>query len=270
MVNNIFKKDDARYLVRFDDICPTMNWAVWNAIETHLVAHQVLPILAVVPDNQDANLVVDPPRENFWDQVRRWQQQGYCIALHGYQHRYVNKNPGILRLTNNSEFAGLPRTEQKDKLSRGIEIFSKKGVRVDAWVAPSHSFDRVTVEVLAELGVTVISDGLQRLPFTDSRGVTWIPQQLWNFALRSAGVWTVCYHHNKWTDQQIEEFKNNLDQYDGKMTDVATVIEQYSGRKASVVDWWQAFSDWAWNHYLVPIRTRVQPLKRVCLSLWRK
>ncbi len=93
---------DARYLIRFDDICPTMNWAVWDSIEEYLIRYRVRPILAVVPDNQDPNLVIDPPRDDFWERVRHWQRMGYSIALHGYQHRYVSSNAGLLLLNHQS------------------------------------------------------------------------------------------------------------------------------------------------------------------------
>ncbi len=43
----------ARYLIRFDDICPTMNWTIWEQVEQVLRTYHVQPILAVVPDNQD-------------------------------------------------------------------------------------------------------------------------------------------------------------------------------------------------------------------------
>ena len=155
---------DGRYLIRFDDICPTMNWTVWDVIESHLVRRSIRPILAVVPDNRDPKLIVDGARPDFWERVRSWQEAGYAIAAHGYQHRYVNKNAGLMRLNPQSEFAGLPRNAQEAKLRAGLEIFAKYGVRADAWVAPAHSFDRTTVDVLADLGVSVISDGLWPWP----------------------------------------------------------------------------------------------------------
>ena len=46
----------ATYLVRFDDICPTMNWEAWEQVENVLVSEGIRPILAVVPDNRDENL----------------------------------------------------------------------------------------------------------------------------------------------------------------------------------------------------------------------
>lgn len=241
---------DCRYLLRFDDICPTMNWAVWEAIEAHLVRCGVKPILAVVPDNRDPRLMVDPPRADFWIRVRRWQALGYTIALHGYQHRYVNRNAGILGLARQSEFAGLPRSEQEAKLRSALAIFAEQGIRADAWVAPSHSFDSVTVEVLAALGVTVISDGLWPWPFTRA-GVTWIPQQLWRFKPKSVGIWTVCNHHNGWSGRRVEQFGETLDSYASRMTDVATVLGTHVGRRLSLSDRWRGFAEFVWTHRIV-------------------
>ncbi len=254
----VSRKVVPRYLIRFDDICPTMDWEVWDIIEAHLNQYQVRPLLAVVPDNCDPFLIIGPPREDFWAHVRNWQSKGYTIALHGYQHRYVNKNGGLLGITYQSEFAGLLYSEQKAKLQSGYEIFTENGVRVDAWIAPSHSFDKITVEILAELGITVISDGLHCFPFTDALGITWIPQQLWNFAPQSAGIWTVCYHHNNWTAQMVSEFTENLEHYAADITDVTTVIGHYAGRKATLVNHVESYFYWIWNHYLAPIKGRVR------------
>ena len=66
----------SRYLIRFDDICPTMNWSVWESVESILLKYHIKPILAVVPDNQDPQLVVDAPRPDFWEKVRQWQSYG--------------------------------------------------------------------------------------------------------------------------------------------------------------------------------------------------
>jgi len=243
---------NARYLLRFDDICPTMNWTIWEAIEEQLVRYNTRPILAVVPDNRDPKLMVDNPRADFWDRVRKWQSMGYTIALHGYQHVYVNQKPGLMGLTNQSEFAGLPRAEQEAKLKKGLEIFAQQGVRVDAWVAPSHSFDRTTVSVLSELGVKVISDGLWPWPFTERSGVTWIPQQLWTFRRRPAGVWTVCNHHNSWTQRDVEKLGEKLATFEAEMTDLATMAREYATRRITLLDRLKAFHRLMWNHRLRP------------------
>jgi len=241
-----------QYILRFDDICPTMNWAVWERIEDGLRQYNVRPILAVVPDNHDPKLMVDSPRPDFWERVRQWQADGYTIALHGYQHLYVNRNWGLMKLTPQSEFAGVSREEQEAKLRAALAIFSREGVRAECWVAPAHSFDRTTVAVLAELGVRVISDGLEPLPYRDSRGVIWVPQQLWNFRRKPAGVWTVCQHHNGWSEEDCDRFLRNLATFAPQMSDLSAIAASYGTRKRTLSDRAIAVADLLWNHRLRP------------------
>lgn len=229
-----------------------MNWAVWEAIEQNLVLHDVRPILAVVPDNRDQKLMCDPPVPDFWDRVRKWQNKGYSIALHGYQHVYVNRNKGMLRLTPNSEFAGLSYRDQEAKLRQGMAIFAEQGVKVDLWVAPSHSFDRITLQVLGELGVKVICDGLWPLPHTDGDGLFWVPQQLWTFQPKPAGIWTVCCHHNSWSENDVRAFGENLAAHADRMTDLRTVTQVYASRKLTLPDRASASGNLIWYHRIRP------------------
>lgn len=250
---------EARYLLRFDDLCPTMNWRVWDEIEAQLVRHGVRPILAVVPDNRDPKLVIDPPRQDFWERVRGWQAMGWTIALHGYQHLYVNQNPGLMKLTPQSEFAGLPRAVQEAKLRSGLAIFAEQGVRPDAWVAPSHSFDRTTIDLLGELGVPVISDGLGDLPFSLRGCITCIPQQLWDFRRRSSGIWTVCYHHNGWDAHRLERFCSILAMHAAEMTDVPSIVRAFGDRRRTLADRWSASWRLLWG---IRLRTMASRLLR--------
>ncbi len=233
---------DPRYILRFDDICPSMNWDVWEALEAQMIHHQVRPILAVVPENRDPKLIVGPSRPDFWDRVRGWQSRGWTIALHGYQHVYVNQNPGLMGLTHQSEFAGLTREVQAQKLRSGLAIFAAQGVRAEAWVAPSHSFDRTTVELLAEFGIPVISDGLWSWPFSDQDGITWIPQQLWGFKSKSTGIWTVCNHHNGWDDRRLAGFRTMLELHAAEMTDVPSIARLFGNRPQTLLN--RASASW--------------------------
>lgn len=222
--------------MRFDDICPTMNWKVWDEIEAHLAHHQIRPLLAVVPDNQDPKLMVDEARADFWDRVRGWQAQGWTIAMHGYQHLYVNQNPGIMGLEPKSEFAGLSYEAQEAKLRKGLAIFAHHGVRADAWIAPSHSFDQTTVDLLVAFGVPVISDGLWPWPFSDQGRITWIPAQHWDFKKCPRGIWTICYHHNAWEAPQMDKFRAVLTKHGPEITDVPTVARIFGSRNQTAAD----------------------------------
>jgi predicted deacetylase len=226
----------ARYLVRFDDICPTMNWRVWGDIERILVERRVRPILAVVPDNQDPGLCVDEPVADFWDRVRAWQARGWSIGLHGYQHRYVVPHAGILGLNAASEFAGLPRPEQRRKLELALAVFERERVRADAWIAPAHSFDDTTVDLLLELGLRCINDGFALQPYVDARGATWVPQQLWRFRRLPFGVWTVCLHPNRWTTRQLAGFADDIERWHPMTTELGAIVQSAPRRGRGRLD----------------------------------
>ncbi|HEY5914222.1 MAG TPA: DUF2334 domain-containing protein [Verrucomicrobiae bacterium] len=233
-----------------------MNWKVWSEIEEAFVARNLKPILAVVPDNQDPVLRVEPAVEDFWERVRKWEARGWTIALHGYQHRYVTCHPGVVTVRKKSEFAGVPAAEQEEKLRRGIEIFERHGLKSRVWIAPSNSFDATTVELLARFGLSMISDGNFKFPFVCRRNLFWIGQQLFSFRPAPPGVWTVCYHHNQWKAQDMQQFREDLDTYGVQIGSLEEVAKQWQGRR----------SRWSWFLCASP---RLSPfLVRVQLKLW--
>jgi peptidoglycan/xylan/chitin deacetylase (PgdA/CDA1 family) len=225
-----------KFLLRFDDMCPTINWDVWQKLEDVMVGEGVKPILSVIPDNQDPNLHECEPNERFWERVRVWQARGWTIGLHGYQHRYVSRNPGIVGLKPYSEFAGVPVEEQRAKLKQALEIFTREGVRPDCWVAPAHSFDENTVSILVSLGIRTISDGLTLYPHRDSQKVMWVPQQLWRFRAVPFGVWTICIHCKDDLYLDSNHFRRCIREYKHALTSLPEMVDAYSQRKSCWMD----------------------------------
>ena len=125
----------SRYILRFDDICPTMNWHVWSEIESILVNNHVKPILAVVPDNIDKNLVCEKSHSGFWDEVRKWKSFGWTIAMHGFQHNLDQVNGGILGISSLSEFAGLEYEIQKRRFCAGLKIMKNEFYLINTTVS---------------------------------------------------------------------------------------------------------------------------------------
>jgi predicted deacetylase len=214
----------ARYLVRFDDICSTMNWPMWQRVEKLLLKFAVRPLLAVVPENLDPNLNVHPPRGDFWEQVRTWQARGWTIGWHGYQHRYSTASGGIIGIHVGSEFADEKESVQREKLHAARRIFDEQRVVPEAWIAPGHSFDAVTVRLLPEFGIRVISDGYSWRPARRAECV-WVPQQLWRFHDLAFGTWTVCYHFNTWSEGAFRQFERDLEQYASRLTNLEEVLK---------------------------------------------
>lgn len=225
----------ARYLIRIDDICPTMNWSVWSRVEKILADAGVRPLLAVVPDNQDTLLKVDPPAADFWDRARAWQAQGWSIGLHGYRHLYATQDSGLIGRNSYSEFAGVPREEQRAKLRAGIEIFRSHGLTADAWIAPGHSFDATTVDLLPEIGIDTVSDGYALWPFREG-DMVWVPLQLGRFFDLPVGDWTVCLHINDWTDADVAKFGAEIAAYRPRITSLNELRATAHSRRRGLVD----------------------------------
>ena len=226
----------AQYLLRFDDICPTMNWRVWNEVEAILQEEKVRPIVAVVPDNQHELLRVGAAEPFFWDRVRGWQRRGWAVAMHGWQHRFVTKDAGLLGINKYSELAGLPREEQERKLRSGKAVFEREGIDPGMFVAPAHSFDEVTLQLLSDLGFRSLSDGFFPFPHRDRFGMLWIPQQLWSFRRRPLGIWTICFHINHWRPEDIAHFRTKIRDYREVISDVRAVAAEYGMRRRSPLD----------------------------------
>jgi predicted deacetylase len=227
----------AKYLLRFDDLSPSMNWNVWAKIEEALVRRRIQPLLAVVPDNRDPTLQVGAPVENFWQRVKGWHARGWTVCLHGFQHKYVTEHTGIVTTKTKSEFAGLPARDQEDKLRRGVEIFARQGIHPSVWIAPNHSFDSTTVALLPRFGIRIISDGRFRFPFVCSHQMFWVPQQLFQFRPAPAGIWTVCYHHNQWTPSMLSQFHRDLERYSEDIWPLEKVVETWRGRRSRGSSW---------------------------------
>ncbi|HXT00447.1 MAG TPA: DUF2334 domain-containing protein [Elusimicrobiota bacterium] len=226
----------ARYIIRFDDICPTIDWSAWEALEKTLAENGVKPIVAVIPENRDPEFMVGPADPGFWERVRRWQAAGWGIGVHGYEHRRLTENGGVMGINARSEFAGLGVAEQREKLVKSLAVFSREGVKPDVWVAPWHSFDAATGVILRELGVGVISDGFSLHPYRDGDGMVWVPQQLWRLRRMPFGVWTVCWHYSDWSPAGITALSRSLSEYRGAFLSLGEAVELYGRRRASVAD----------------------------------
>ena len=75
-------------LIRFDDIAPNMCWEMMDKCQELLDYYDLKPVMGVIPDNQDNELLKYPKRENFWETVKKWQFNNWSIAMHGYNHLY--------------------------------------------------------------------------------------------------------------------------------------------------------------------------------------
>jgi predicted deacetylase len=240
------------FLLRFDDICPTMNWRIWLEVDRLLLERNIKPIIAVIPSNKEQAFFIENEREDFWNYVKERQKIGWIIGVHGYQHLCVTRNGGILGINSCSEFAGLEEEEQEERIIRALEIFRANNVTPDLFIAPWHSFDYTTLRVLRKHGINVISDGFSLYPFVHY-GVLWIPQQLWWFPkiVPPIGVWTILFHHNFWGESELRRFEIDLDRFRKKIADPAKIIAHYRDRRRPLIE---EIFDYTWKRMLILLR----------------
>jgi len=225
----------ARYLLRLDDLCPTADWQRWGRLEQTLDAAGVKPIVAVVPENQDPSLCLDEPRPDFWEWLQRKSNQGWCVALHGYQHAKNTQNPGLVGLRSSSEFAGLPYATQAAKINAALAIFNEHGICPKIFVAPWHSFDQNTLQALIMAGINLISDGFYLRPI-QRFGIVWVPQQLSGFRQFPLGLWTVCLHPNNMSVEDIDALSQKLDDFRPHIVDLDTALRRFPPKPLHLTD----------------------------------
>lgn len=202
-----------KYIFRLDDISWDMNYENFDRICSLFLKYDVRPIIGVIPHNEDPKLKSfckkNISEKAFWELIRKLQKDyGWAIAMHGFNHLYCSSDSGLMKKNKRSEFAGVSYDIQNDKIERGIEIFSKQGVSIDAFMAPAHSFDKQTLKALLNNKIDVITDGIGPYPYKRD-GVLFVPQ-IWPWPnKRLYGIDTVCFHINSWDDNlfaKLEDF----------------------------------------------------------------
>ena len=216
----------AQYLLRLDDLCPTIAHENWSRMRSLIHNFDIRPILAVVPDNQDPGLEFSPPDPGFWSQMQQMEAAGATVALHGYRHLCESRGRSLIDLHRESEFAGVPIETQRAWIHDGLRILRDHEVDPQMFVAPRHGFDRQTLLALRDEGVTYLSDGFARVPCLRD-GVTWIPQQLWSPLERSKGLWTICLHSNTMRAAQFTELEAFMREHREQFTCFERIEDEY-------------------------------------------
>lgn len=206
----------SKYLIRLDDACPTMDAAKWQRMEDLLDAYRVKPMVGIIPNCQDPQLMLDESDPHFWEKAFLWQEKGWAIAMHGYDHCYISDKgmSGLNPMWERSEFAGVPLEKQREKIRDGIQILKAKGIHPKSFFAPSHTFDNNTLIALREESdIRIISDTIGRYPYHDSD--FWLIPQIVGHCVKMlvSGIYTFCFHPNMMADAAFEELEKFLHSY---------------------------------------------------------
>lgn len=249
--------------VRMDDITPDMDWESFLSMKEILDAAGIKPLIGIVPDNKDQMLKCGEMHADFWQQIRQLQQQGWSIAMHGYQHLYETKQGGLFPLNHFSEFAGLSYEIQYEKLKKGKEILEKNGIGTNLFMAPGHSYDKNTLRALVELGFTYVTDGFGYQPY-HYKGITFLPIAYHSRkSIRKKGekITTLVYHMNGSTPEQIQEIRRLFAEADLKFISYSNLLQKqpvHPGSCMRLLEYGGATA----KHYLVVARSWIKKLTR--------
>jgi predicted deacetylase len=227
--------DTAQYLLRFDDLCPTMDRERWEHFVPLIQEFGIRPILAVVPENTDRELKIARPDPAFWERMRAMETSGATIASHGYRHVCASRGKSLVPLHRHSEFAGVTEDTQCEWICAGLNILRGRGLNPTMFVAPRHGFDENTLRGLSANGIGLISDGFARV-LCMRGGLIWIPQQLWAPVEKSEGLWTICIHSNTADSAQVDALRRFLEGHASQFTSVERVLREWKPMQLNLTE----------------------------------
>ena len=216
----------ARYLLRFDDFCPTMAHTRWNRFLMIIREFGIRPILSVIPDNQSPDLMFSSPDPEFWTKMRQLEQAGATIAMQGFRNVRASRGKSLIGAERETEFAGVDEQQQRDWIHTGLEILRGQGLTPRIFVAPHRGFDDGTLRALCAEGLLFLSDGFGKAPYSRG-GITWIPQQMCIPGYHSSGLWTIGIHTNSAPNTVVGMLGEFLRRYAGQFTSFQKVVAEY-------------------------------------------
>lgn len=204
------------YMIRLDDACPYMSRAKWQRMEDILNRYNIKPLVGVIPANADPLTMPKAEDEHFWEKVRQWKENEWSFALHGYDHVYISNDglSGMNPMWRRSEFAGVPIHVQREKIKKGYDLMKQYGIEPYCFFAPSHTFDKNTLEALKqETSIRMVSDTIGRYPYKYGDFI-FVPQISGHCSvIPLSGLYTFCFHPNNMDEVAFLRLEQFLDKY---------------------------------------------------------
>jgi predicted deacetylase len=201
-----------------------MEWKSFFKVIDLFKKYKIKPILGVIPNNKDKEFKKYPKcKFSFWKKICYFQESGYEIAIHGYQHIYsVMSNNDYLKHGGNTEFSGYSYQNQLQKLTRAKKIFNKNKIKVETFFAPNHTFDNNTIKALNNINIKYVLDGYGIAPYS-YKNLIFFPQLFYNLKKIPFGFQTVQLHTNYFNKNDFVNLKKFLEINKYKITNFADI-----------------------------------------------
>ena len=218
-----------KILIRFDDIAENMNWKMFEKVEILLNEKNIKPVLGVIPNNKDPDLLKYPKKDNFWKKINDLKDNGWEIAMHGYDHLYTTETykKDYFKHGGRSEFFGNSLPQQIEKIKSGLKIFLSKQINIRVFFAPNHTYDLNTFKALKKSGINQVIDGYGLTPFVFN-DIRFIPQLFYKLLLLPLGIQSTQLHVNYWSEKDYKNFEFFIEKNHSKIIDLNTAYTMNS------------------------------------------
>ncbi|WP_445721068.1 DUF2334 domain-containing protein [Flavobacterium sp.] len=201
-----------KFLIRLDDCHKNQHYENWDKILSILYKYNIKPLIAIIPNNNDTSIEFC---ENTEDDFLTWliqNKENIDFGVHGFNHSFHKSSKSMYKSRSTSEFNDLSYVEQRMILQNSLDWFRSNDFYPNWFVAPRHSFDKITVDICKFFGLS-ISDGTE-INIFKYKDVLFVPQ-LYNKARIPlfSGVYTFCYHPNSMSDSDFIELESFLVNY---------------------------------------------------------
>jgi predicted deacetylase len=221
-------------LLRMDDIAENMNWNFMDDCEKVFDEINVRPLIGIIPENKDPELLKYPKNSNFWERVRSWEKKGWEISLHGFNHVYDSdtKYNDYFNYGGGSEFYGHSYDHQFNKIKLGKEKLKSENIKnVNSFFAPNHTYDSNTLLALSNNGIKVIIDGYGLFPYSE-KNLTFSPQLFYKETMMLPfGLQSTQIHLNYWDEVYLKKFKNFLYLHQNKIKSYQETLSKKHNNK---------------------------------------
>jgi len=205
-------------LIRLDDIAENMNWDLMEKSELLFEEYGIKPVLGVIPNNKDNELLSYSKKNNFWEQVRNWRDKGWEIAMHGYTHVYdkICKNEDYFNYGGGSEFCGHTLETQISRIKNGLQKFKNEKIKIRSFFAPNHTYDKNTFIALKNFRINEVIDGYGLMPYIEN-DIKFIPQLFYKVFALPFGIQTLQIHLNYWEQKDFDNFEKFIKKHSNKI-----------------------------------------------------
>ena len=204
-------------------------------MEDILDKYHVKPLVGVIPQNEDPDTMIDAEDLLFWEKVRQWENKGWAIAMHGYNHVCITEDGGINPVHYRSEFAGLSYEDQSKKITEGYETLKAHGIEPTYFFAPSHTYDMTTLKaILNNTSIRNVCDTIATKPYRWQNELVIVPCQMGRLReMPINGYWCACYHPNQMEDHQFSVLDSFLQMHHHEMQPFTDIPLNNVGSKSA-------------------------------------